>query len=113
MIQDIIDYVTNVFQSQDQLGWIAMVAIVVIAGLMLGAFGSLLRFTIIALVVFGVVILGRKILLDGAEPVSQVQASGQQLADLSLGTFLVYFVAFAVVIGAVHMLKSAVTRGAH
>jgi hypothetical protein len=113
MLQEIINYVMGVFQSQDQIGLLAMAAIVVIAGLMLGAFGSLIRFTLIALVVFAGAMLARRIFMDGAEPVSLVQQSGNDLASMSFGTFLVYFVAFAVVIGAVYFVKSMVRRGAH
>jgi hypothetical protein len=113
MLQEIINYVTNVFQGQDQIGWAAMLAIVVIAGLMLGAFGSLIRFTLIALVVFGGVMLARRIFMDGAEPVALVQQSGNDFAGMPIGTFLVYFVAFAVVIGAVYLVKSMIRRGAH
>ena len=113
MLQDILDYIMGVFQGQDQIGLIAMLAIVLVAGLMLGAFGNIVRFTLIALAVFAVVMIGRKIVMDGAEPVRLVQQSGHDFAALSMGTFLVYFVAFAVVIGAVHLIKSTVQRGAH
>jgi hypothetical protein len=113
MLQEIINHILGVFQSQDQIGLIAMAAIVVIAGLMLGAFGSLIRFTLIALVVFAGVMIARKVIMDGAEPVSLVQQSGNDFAAMSMGTFLIYFVAFAVVIGAIYFIKSMIRRGAH
>jgi hypothetical protein len=113
MLQEIINYVMSVFQGQDQIALASMAAIVVIAGLMLGAFGSLIRFTLIALVVFGGAMLARRVFMDGAEPVGLVQQSGNEFAAMQMGTFLVYFIAFAVVIAGIYLVKSMVRRGAH
>lgn len=110
MLQEVMNYISSVFTAQDQIGLAAMAVIVLVAGLMLGGFSSIVRFTLGALAVFGIAMIGRKILMDGGEPVGTVQQTGEQFLQLSMGTFLVYFVAFAVVIAAIYLVKSTVQR---
>jgi hypothetical protein len=109
MLQQMMDLVTGVFTGVDQTTWIIMVVIVLLAALLMRAFGQIITITLGALVVFALATAGRQI-AAGADPLGLAQERWNSFLALSVGQFLVYFLAFAIVIAGIFMIKSVFQR---
>lgn len=113
MIDQAMSLVLGVFQSFDVVSLVAALLILLLLGLAMRAYGNVINMTILALVLFVVVSAARSLLGFGVEqkPLGVLpQHYWDGAMALSLGQFLVYFVAFAVVLTVVYLVKSVARR---
>lgn len=106
--------VTGVFGSvaNDPVLLGIMVVVVVLAGLIMRGYGlgRLITATLGALIVYAGASIAREIIAGGNWQ-AVANARFNAFLDMDMGDFLVYFLAFAIVITGVYLLKSLFQRG--
>jgi hypothetical protein len=108
-----LDIVSRVFGGADSISLILMLVVVVGAGMLLGEWRRIVQVTVGALVIYGLLRLGYAI-TQGAEPMALPTTAWNDLKLMMVGDLVVYFLAFAIVITAVHVIRGAVgARGGH
>ena len=107
ILQEMLDILTRVFGSADSISLIIMLVVVVGAGLALGELSRIVQVTVGALAIVGLLRLGYS-LTQGAEPAALPATAWNDLKVMSVGDLTVYFLAFAIVISVVHVIRSAV-----
>lgn len=109
---DIWSYFEAVFLSGDWVSVGMAAAIAIIAGLLMSSFGHIINTTFGALVVYGIAEVVYGVVTAGADTSTEsaLTSSWEGFAAISMGVFLVYFVAFFVVITIFHIIRSAVGR---
>ena len=110
--QDMWDIVMKVFGSADTVSLIIMLLVVVLFGLMLRSFGDVITLTVSALVVYGLARLAYAV-YQGADPSSLAGTAWGDLKVMSVGDLVVYFLAFAIVMGVISAIRSVVARSDH
>jgi hypothetical protein len=110
ILQEMWDVVMRVFGGADSISLIIMLVVVVGAGLALGQWGRIVQVTVGALAIVGLLRLGYA-LTQGAEPGALPTTAWSDLKVMSVGDLVVYFLAFAIVITIVHVIRNAVQRG--
>jgi len=112
ILQDMWDIVMSVFTT-DSISLIIMLLVVVAAGMMLGELGRIVQVTVGALAIYGLLRLGYT-LSQGADAGSLPSTAWGNLKLMTVGELVVYFIAFAIVISIVHVIRHAVaSRGGH
>jgi hypothetical protein len=106
ILQDMWDIVMSVFTT-DSVSLIIMLLVVVAAGMMLGELGRIIQVTVGALAIYGLLRLAYG-LSQGAEAGSLPATAWGNLKLMTVGELVVYFVAFAIVITVVHLIRNAV-----
>jgi hypothetical protein len=110
ILQEMWDIVMRVFGGADSISLIIMLVVVVGAGMALGGLGRIVQVTVGALAIFGLLRIAYT-LTQGAQPGALPQTAWNDLKVMSVGDLVVYFVAFAVVITIVHLIRNAVAAG--
>lgn len=111
ILQEMLDIVMRVFGGADSISLIIMLLVVVAAGMVLGEVGRIIQVTVGALAIFGLLRLGYT-LTQGAEATALPTTGWNDLKVMSVGDLVVYFLAFAIVITIVHLIRNAVgSRG--
>ncbi len=110
ILQEMLDIVMRVFGGADPASLIIMLVVVVGAGLALGSWGRIIQVTVGALAIVGLLRLGYS-LTQGAEPMALPTTAWNDLKVMSVGDLVVYFLAFAIVITIVHVIRNTVQRG--
>ena len=105
ILTDMWDIVMRVFGSADTVSLIIMLLVVVLFGLMLRSFGDVITLTVSALIVYGLARLAYSV-YKGADPGSLLGTAWGDLKVMSVGDLVVYFLAFAIVMGVVSILRS-------
>jgi hypothetical protein len=105
------DIVMSVFTT-DSISLIIMLLVVVAAGMILGEFGRIIQVTVGALAIYGLLRLGYT-LSQGAEPGSLPSTAWGGLKMMTVGELVVYFIAFAIVITIVHVIRNTVASRGH
>ncbi len=111
ILQDMWDIVMSVFTT-DSISLIIMLLVVVAAGMMLGQVGRIIQVTVGALAIYGLLRLGYS-LSQGAEPATLPSTAWGGLKMMTVGELVVYFMAFAIVITIVHVIRNAVASRGH
>lgn len=112
IVQDMRDIVWSVFNT-DSISLIIMLVVVVAAGMMLGELARIIQVTVGALAVYGLLRLAYT-LSQGADAASLPETAWGGLKLMTVGELVVYFIAFAIVISIVHVIRNAVaSRGGH
>jgi hypothetical protein len=106
ILQDMWDIVMSVFTT-DSVSLIIMLLVVVAAGMMLGELGRIIQVTVGALAIYGLLRLAYG-LSQGAEAGSLAETAWGNLKLMTVGELVVYFIAFAIVITVVHLIRNAV-----
>lgn len=106
IVQEMTDIVMSVFTT-DSISLIIMLLVVVAAGMVLGEMGRIVQVTVGALAIYGLLRLGYT-LSQGAEPASLPSDAWSGLKAMTVGELVVYFLAFAIVITIVHVIRHAV-----
>lgn len=109
ILQEMLAIVERVFGGADSISLILMFFIVVAAGFTLGEFRRIVQVTVGALVIFGLLRMGYSI-FQGADPMGLPMAAWSDLKVMTVSDLVVYFLAFAIVITAVHAIRNAVQR---
>jgi hypothetical protein len=113
MLTDIVgemwDIVMRVFGSADTVSLVIMLLVVVMFGLMLRSFGDIITLTVSALIVYGLARLAYSI-FQGADPGSLAGTAWGNLKAMPVGDLVVYFLAFAIVMGIISAIRSMVAR---
>lgn len=107
ILEEMWNTVVTIFGGADSVSLIIMLLVVVAAGLVLGGLGRIVQVTVGALVIFGLLKLGYA-LTQGAEASALPTTAWNDLKMMSVGDLTVYFIAFAIVISAVHLIRNAV-----
>jgi len=109
IMQDMWDIVMRVFGSADTVSLVTMLLVVVLFGLMLRSFGDVITLTVSALIVYGLARLGYSV-YQGADPAVLAGTAWGNLKVMPVGDLVVYFLAFAIVMGIISTIRSMVAR---
>jgi disulfide bond formation protein DsbB len=109
MLETVMNAVHTVFLTGDRTTQIIMLLIALIAGLRLGGWRNLVNVTLGALVLAGLVRLGL-MAAQGTPAATLPETAWNILGDTRVSTLLIYFIAFAIVIFVVHVIRSAMAR---
>jgi len=101
--------VQAVFTSGSMITNIIAVVIALLAGIFMTRYGAIIYTTIASLVVFAIALFVLGIVQGGKSVDQQAQATWDGFMALSFGAFLVYFIAFFLVISVVYLVKSLVS----
>ena len=112
ILNEMLAIVQRVFGGADTISLLIMLVVVVAAGLQLGHWGRIVQVTVGALVIYGLVKLGYSI-TQGASPAALPTTAWNDLKVMSVGDLTVYFLAFAIVITVVHIIRNSVGSGGH
>jgi hypothetical protein len=112
ILTEMLGIVQRVFGSADTISLLIMLVVVVAAGLQLGSWGRIVQVTVGALVIYGLVKLAYSI-TQGANPTALPTTAWNDLKIMSVGDLTVYFLAFAIVITVVHIIRNSVGSGGH
>jgi len=104
ILNDMWDIVMRVFGGADSVSLIIMLLVVVLFGLMLRSFGDVITLTVSALIVYGLARLAYSV-YQGADPGSLAGTAWGNLKVMTVGDLVVYFLAFAIVMGVVSLLR--------
>ena len=107
IVQEMWDIVMKVFGGADAISLVIMLLVVVMFGLMLRSFGDIITLTVSALIVYGLARLAYTV-YQGADPGSLAGTAWQDLKAMAVGDLVVYFLAFAIVMGVVSAIRSMV-----
>jgi hypothetical protein len=110
ILNEMLAIVSRVFGGADTISLLIMLVVVVAAGMQLGNWGRIVQVTVGSLVLFGLVRLGYSI-TQGANPVALPATAWNDLKVMSVGDLTVYFLAFAIVITVVHIIRNSVGSG--
>jgi hypothetical protein len=110
ILSEMLGIVQRVFGGADTISLLIMLVVVVAAGLQLGSFGRIVQVTVGALVIYGLVKLAYSI-TQGANPTALPTTAWSELKVMSVGDLTVYFLAFAIVITVVHIIRNSVGSG--
>jgi hypothetical protein len=111
-LTEMLGIVQRVFGGADTISLLIMLVVVVAAGLQLGSWGRIVQVTVGALVIYGLVKLAYSI-TQGANPTALPTTAWNDLKVMSVGDLTVYFLAFAIVITVVHIIRNSVGSGGH
>jgi hypothetical protein len=109
ILQEMWEIVMRVFGGADSISLIIMLFVVVAAGMALGELRRIIQVTVGALAIFGLLRLGYTI-TQGAEPMALPMTAWSDLKAMNVGDLVVYFLAFAIVISAIHAIRNAVVN---
>lgn len=109
-LMDIWHNILGIFNSADIITLVIMAVVAIGAGFVMQELGALLSTTVIALLVFGLVLYGKGVLLGGKNAAQLAETNWHDLLALPVQTIIVYAIPFAVVIGIVHVVRSMVMR---
>ncbi len=112
ILNEMLGIVQRVFGGADTISLLIMLVVVVAAGLQLGNWGRIVQVTVGALVIYGLVKLAYSI-TQGASPTALPTTAWNDLKVMSVGDLTVYFLAFAIVITVVHIIRNSVGSGGH
>ena len=110
ILNEMLAIVSRVFGGADTISLLIMLVVVVAAGLQLGEWRRIVQVTVGALVLFGWVKLAYSI-TQGANAVALPTTAWNDLKVMSVGDLTVYFLAFAIVITVVHIIRNSVGSG--
>jgi hypothetical protein len=106
ILQEMWDIVMSVFTT-DSISLIIMLLVVVAAGMVLGGLGRIIQVTVGALAIYGLLRIAYT-LSQGADAGSLPSTAWNDLKAMTVGELVVYFIAFAIVITIVHLVRNAV-----
>ena len=112
ILHEMLGIVQRVFGEADSISLLIMLVVVVAGGLALREWGRIIQVTIGALVMYGLLRLGYTI-TQGANPVALPTTAWSGLKVMTVGDLVVYFLAFAIVITVVHIIRNTVNSGGH
>jgi hypothetical protein len=112
ILGDMWTIVMNVFGGADTISLVLMLLVVVASGLRLHEMGRLVQVTFWSLIVFGLLRLAYSV-VRGADPMSLPTTAWTNLKVMSVGDLAVYFLAFAIVIAAVHIIRGTLGSRGH
>ena len=110
ILQEMWDIVMRVFGGADTISLVIMLLVVVLFGLMLRSFGDIITLTVSALIVYGLARLAYTV-YTGADPGTLANTAWNNLKVMTVGDLVVYFLAFAILMGVISTIRSMVARG--
>jgi hypothetical protein len=112
ILHEMLGILQRVFGGADSVSLLIMFVVIVAAGFALGETRRIIQVTIGALSIFGLLRLGYTI-TQGANPIALPTTAWNDLKVMSVGDLVVYFLAFAIVITVVHIIRNSVNSGGH
>lgn len=107
---DIWNTIVAIFTSTDMITLGIMAVIALAAGFVMQGLESIVTTTVVALALFGVAGYVKAVARGGENAAQLAQTQWHQFLGLPMQTVLAYAVAFAVVIGVIHVIRSLVVR---
>lgn len=112
ILREMWDIVMRVFGGADTISLVIMLVVVVASGMALQHMNRLVQVTFWSLIAFGLVRLAYSV-VQGASPMSLPTTAWTDLKAMSVGDLTVYFLAFAIVISIVHLIRGTVGSNGH
>jgi hypothetical protein len=112
ILNEMLAIVQRVFGGADSISLLIMLLVVVACGLRLQEGRRIIQVTVGALVLYGLLKLGYSV-TQGANPTALPTTAWNDLKVMSVGDLVVIFLAFAIVITVVHIIRNAVNAGGH
>jgi hypothetical protein len=110
MLENILATVQTVFGQADATSQVIMLVIALAAGLALPRVRSIVNVTLSALVIYGLVRLGL-VASQGTQIGELPGVAWGALSGMTVNNLVVYFMAFAIVILVVYMVRNLMARG--
>lgn len=110
ILHEMLEIVQRVFGGADSISLLIMLVVVVAAGLQLHEGRRIVGVTLGAMIMYGLIKLGYSV-VQGANPVALPTTAWNDLKVMTVGDLVVIFLAFAIVITVVHMIRNAVNAG--
>lgn len=107
---DLWNSIAAIFTSADMITLGIMAVIAIAAGFMMQGLESIITTTVIALALFGVAGYVKAVAHGGENAAQLAQTEWHQFLGLPMQTVVAYAVAFAVVIGAINLIRSLFPR---
>jgi hypothetical protein len=108
---DLWDGILQVFSTTDMIRLSLLVLILLLTGFLMPSYGSILNATALALIAFAGALYIRGLIAGGQDAVALAQENWNSFLALDGKTLFVYALSFAVVISAVFLLRSTMSRG--
>jgi len=112
ILREMWDIVMRVFGGADSVSLIIMLVVVVASGMALREMSRLIQVTFWSLIAFGVARLAYST-VQGASAAALPSTAWTNLKAMSVGDLTVYFLAFAIVISVVHIIRGTVGSNGH
>jgi len=109
-VMDVWHNITGIFTAADWITLALMAVVAIGAGVIMQEFGAIVTTTIVALVVYALAVYARAVLLGGQNAAQLADKNWHGFLGLPVETLIAYAIPFAVVIGVVHAVRSAVWR---
>jgi glucan phosphoethanolaminetransferase (alkaline phosphatase superfamily) len=109
-LNDLWNQISQIFSSADTTTLIIIALAVLAVGFMTESLASIVTMTFVGLVIFAVLQYARGVLLDKQDINTLAQTDWHNLMALQVQVLLAYAIAFAVLIGAVSLVRSLVFR---
>jgi Na+/citrate or Na+/malate symporter len=100
--------VTSVFGGASTISLIIMLVVAVASGLVLRDYSRIVGVTLGALIIVGLLIVAYPVVQGTADPGALPTTAWSELKGMTVGNLVVEFIAFAIVIYAVHLISSTV-----
>jgi hypothetical protein len=109
-LTDIWHAIHAIVMSADTITLVIGVVVVLAAGFMMQAFGSIISATVMSLIAFAVIGYVRAITLGKMDAVPYITTEWHNFLALPMMTLVAYAVLFGVLIAVVHFIRSAINR---
>lgn len=109
-LMDVWHSISGIFTTADWITLAIMAVVAIGAGFVMQEMGAILTTTVAALVVYALAVYARAVLLGGANAAQLADKNWHGFLGLPVQTIISYAIPFAVVIGVVHAVRSAVMR---
>jgi hypothetical protein len=109
MLENILSTVQSVFMGSDATSQVIMLVVALAAGLALTRVGNIVNVTVGALVAYGLVRLGL-LASQGTQPAELPGVAWNSLSAMTVNNLVVYFLAFAIVILIVYMVRGVMAN---
>jgi hypothetical protein len=109
MLENILSTVQSVFMGSDATSQVIMLVVALAAGLALTRVTNIVNVTVGALVVYGLVRLGL-MATQGTQPGELPSVAWNSLSAMTVNNLVVYFLAFAIVILIVYMVRGVMAN---
>lgn len=112
ILQEMWNMVMSVFQGASTISLIIMLVVIVASGLVLRDYSRILGVTLGALIIVGLLNEAYPVVQGTADPGALPTTAWSDLKGMTVGNLVVEFMAFAIVIYAVHLIRTTVgSRG--
>jgi hypothetical protein len=107
-VMDVWNSIFGIFTTADWITLAIMAIVAIGAGIVMQEFGAIVTTTIVALIVYAIAVYARGVLMGGQNAAQLADKNWHGFMGLPVETLISYAIPFALVIGVVHAVRSAV-----